>query len=207
MFTTKTLEDLFHIGRDSIRYYEQIGVLTPKIDQKNGYHYYDDLDIDILSRIVKFRGLDFSLKEIHQLRNSQNIIEYLQQIQAKSLAYQRKAQHYQVIADYLDKTATDIINSIQQKKIFNKTGKKCLIIKLVMITIVILNTALNLQWLILLSFLNPLTTLAISLSTMQELHFQRKNYYLTRFLQRDLNILTIPRFIVLTLTNQLRCTG
>ena len=91
MFTTKTLEDLFHIGRDSIRYYEQIGVLTPKIDQKNGYHYYDDLDIDILSRIVKFRGLDFSLKEIHQLRNSQNIIEYLQQIQAKSLAYQRKA--------------------------------------------------------------------------------------------------------------------
>ncbi|WP_278558024.1 MerR family transcriptional regulator [Limosilactobacillus vaginalis] len=120
MFTTKTLEDLFHIGRDSIRYYEQIGVLTPKIDQKNGYHYYDDLDIDILSRIVKFRGLDFSLKEIHQLRNSQNIIEYLQQIQAKSLAYQRKAQHYQVIADYLDKTATDIINSIQQKKIFIK---------------------------------------------------------------------------------------
>lgn len=30
MFTTKTLEDLFHIGRDSIRYYEQIGVLTPQ---------------------------------------------------------------------------------------------------------------------------------------------------------------------------------
>ena len=201
MFTTKTLEDLFHIGRDSIRYYEQIGVLTPKIDQKNGYHYYDDLDIDILSRIVKFRGLDFSLKEIHQLRNSQNIIEYLQQIQAKSLAYQRKAQHYQVIADYLDKTATDIINSIQQKKIVIKDDF------FIMITIVILNTALNLQWLILLSFLNPLTTLAISLSTMQELHFQRKNYYLTRFLQRDLNILTIPRFIVLTLTNQLRCTG
>lgn len=108
MYTTKRLKELFHIGRDSIRYYEKDGILNPKIDQHNGYHYYNDLDIDILSRIIKLRGLDFSLSEIKHLHNVDRTDDYLKALIQKKADLQRRISHYQKIVQYLKQNEQNI---------------------------------------------------------------------------------------------------
>lgn len=113
MYTTKRLKDLFHIGRDSIRYYEKDNILNPKINQHNGYHYYNDLDIDILSRILKLRGLDFSLNEVSALQNVTSTAEYLHAVNAKRQSIHHKINHYQRLAAYLDENEENLRHYLQ----------------------------------------------------------------------------------------------
>lgn len=54
MYTSKDLQKIFRIGRETIRYYEKIGIIHGKVNATNKYHYYDDLDIENLARILKY---------------------------------------------------------------------------------------------------------------------------------------------------------
>lgn len=113
MYTTKRLRELFHIGRDSIRYYEKDQVLKPKISPQNGYHYYNDLDIDVLARIIKLRGLDFSLDEVNALQNTTSTAEYLQAVSEKRQSVLDKINHYQQLAAYLDENEENLRHYLQ----------------------------------------------------------------------------------------------
>ena len=48
MYTSKDLQKIFRIGRETIRYYEKIGIIHGKV-KATKYHYYDDLDIENLA--------------------------------------------------------------------------------------------------------------------------------------------------------------
>lgn len=54
---------LYGIGTDSLRYYEEIGILSPK-RAENGYRMYSITDIWKLNIIRELRGLGFSMEEI-----------------------------------------------------------------------------------------------------------------------------------------------
>lgn len=63
---------LYGIGVDSLRYYEKIGILSPKRDV-NGYRLYSLKDIYKLNIISDLRQLDFSMKQIKEYLDNQNI--------------------------------------------------------------------------------------------------------------------------------------
>ena len=65
MYTSKDLQKIFRIGRETIRYYEKIGIIHGKVNATK-YHYYDDLDIENLARI--FVNTDLKLSEITGLK-------------------------------------------------------------------------------------------------------------------------------------------
>ena len=54
---------LYGIGTDSLRYYEELGILKPRRDQ-NGYRLYSLKDIYKLNVIRDLRLLDFSMEQI-----------------------------------------------------------------------------------------------------------------------------------------------
>ena len=58
---------LCNTTRDTLRHYYEIGLLTPKIDEKNGYHYYSSSQISSFYFISVFRQAGCSLKEINEL--------------------------------------------------------------------------------------------------------------------------------------------
>lgn len=53
--------------RDTLRHYYEIGILLPRIDENNGYHYYSSSQISSLYFITSLRKAGCSLKEISEL--------------------------------------------------------------------------------------------------------------------------------------------
>lgn len=53
-----------HISKETIRYYERIGLLTNPARERNGYRLYTESDINIIWFILIAKEFGFTLKEI-----------------------------------------------------------------------------------------------------------------------------------------------
>lgn len=73
------ISNLYNIGKDSLRYYEEIGILKPKRD-KNSYRLYSIQDIWKLNIIKDLRNLNFPMEKIKDYlenRTVKNTIDIL----------------------------------------------------------------------------------------------------------------------------------
>ena len=66
------ISKLYDIGVDSLRYYEKLGILTPKRDT-NGYRLYNLTDLYKLNIIRDLRSLDFSMMQIKDYLDQQSL--------------------------------------------------------------------------------------------------------------------------------------
>lgn len=66
------ISKIYGIGRDSLMYYEELGILKPFRD-KNGYRMYKLSDIWRLNLIKELRSLDFPMKKIKEYLDDRNI--------------------------------------------------------------------------------------------------------------------------------------
>lgn len=66
------ISKLYDIGVDSLRYYERLGILTPKRDT-NGYRLYNLTDLYKLNIIRDLRDLDFSMAQIKDYLDKQSL--------------------------------------------------------------------------------------------------------------------------------------
>jgi DNA-binding transcriptional MerR regulator len=57
------------ITRDTLRYYNRLGLLIPKINPSNGYKEYSEEDIQMIGFIKGAQSIGFSLKDIKDLAN------------------------------------------------------------------------------------------------------------------------------------------
>lgn len=81
-FRIGELSKLFDIGVDSIRYYEEVGILKPKRDPINNYRLYTIEDIRKLTMIRELLGLNMTtdqIKYFDENRNISNTISLLEQ--------------------------------------------------------------------------------------------------------------------------------
>ena len=66
------ISKLYDIGVDSLRYYERLGILTPKRDT-NGYRLYNLTDLYKLNIICDLRALNFSMSQIKEYLDKQSL--------------------------------------------------------------------------------------------------------------------------------------
>ncbi|MEG0238415.1 MAG: MerR family transcriptional regulator, partial [Clostridium sp.] len=64
-YKTGDLSKIYKLGRDSIKYYEKLGLLNPVRDS-NSYRMYTIKDICNLNLIRELRSLDFSMQRIKE---------------------------------------------------------------------------------------------------------------------------------------------
>lgn len=62
----KTFEKKTGLPRDTIRYYEDIGLLPPPSRSENGYRIYTDVHLRAIRFIEKGKAIGFSLKAIKE---------------------------------------------------------------------------------------------------------------------------------------------
>lgn len=75
---------LFNITRETLIYYDQIGILKPAyVDKINGYRYYDDETIIKLNFILTLKEANFSLNEIKRYLEARNRRESLNLLEEK----------------------------------------------------------------------------------------------------------------------------
>lgn len=66
------ISKLYSIGKDSLRYYERIGILNPKRDV-NGYRMYGFSDISRLNVINELKNLGFEIRRIKELLSERSV--------------------------------------------------------------------------------------------------------------------------------------
>ena len=69
MFLIKEIAEKFDLKKDTIRYYDKIGLLKPSDRKQNGYRLYSINDFKKLSFILKAKSIGLSLKAIKDLVN------------------------------------------------------------------------------------------------------------------------------------------
>lgn len=66
-YTRKDIARLFHIGKETLRYYEKINLIPEPARDKNDYRVYSEEDILRIDFILKMKNYGFSLPEIANL--------------------------------------------------------------------------------------------------------------------------------------------
>lgn len=79
IYQIKELALLAHISKRTLRYYDEIGILSPKRIKTSDYRVYDSDDLDRLQEILFYRELGVDLKKIKALlsRNSNDRLTIL----------------------------------------------------------------------------------------------------------------------------------
>lgn len=62
--TIKEIEEQLRVTRANVRFYEKEGLLFPRRNPLNGYREYSEEDVEILRKIIFFRGLDVPIEKI-----------------------------------------------------------------------------------------------------------------------------------------------
>jgi len=106
-YTIKETAELLSLSTHTLRYYDEIGVLSPKRED-NGYRYYSEVDLFNLQYIEVMKYADFSLAEIKLFAefkqsgvdNEQNVANLLE---GKKRQYQEKIENFQTLITLMDK--------------------------------------------------------------------------------------------------------
>lgn len=84
----KEVEDLLHITKPNIRFYEKQGLITPE-RKGNGYREYSPEDVETLRKVILFRKMGISIEEIKEILEgntnvsdvvSKNVVQIEEQI-------------------------------------------------------------------------------------------------------------------------------
>ena len=122
------ISKLYNIGQDSLRYYEKLGLLSPKRGS-NGYRQYTSQDIYRLNIIKDMRNLGFSTAQIHSYledRSVDNSIQMfedeLKRIDDKIHQLENMKEEIRVRLHELNKVKTYIFDSFE---IMDMPARKC----------------------------------------------------------------------------------
>jgi DNA-binding transcriptional MerR regulator len=102
-YTIKEIAALAGVTTRTIRYYDEIGLLSPADVGDNGYRYYDQGSLLQLQQILFFRELDVPLKDI-QLITSQPDFNLLQALERHRASLQNRAKRLRKLISTVDQT-------------------------------------------------------------------------------------------------------
>ena len=102
-YTIKEIADLAGVTTRTIRYYDEIGLLSPADTGGNGYRYYDQGSLLQLQQILFFRELDVPLKDI-VLMMSRPDFNLRQALEDHRRALHQRAQRLEKLIDTVDQT-------------------------------------------------------------------------------------------------------
>ena len=74
-FSTTEFCRLCNVGREALRLYERLGLISPRINPDNQYRMYDAWDASRIAEIKHYQALGFSLKEIVEILENSDLTQ------------------------------------------------------------------------------------------------------------------------------------
>ena len=71
-YSIKALSDMAGVSPRTLRYYDEIGLLSPQRIKENGYRIYGEKEADLLQQILFYRELGVPLEEIRNIMSSKS---------------------------------------------------------------------------------------------------------------------------------------
>lgn len=94
--TQKEIREKLGITRDTLRFYEQKGIIQPEIDPTNGYRYYDDWQVNLLWDCKLYQSMGFSLTEIQQILATDDLSTIQQRIKRRADEIERELERKKI---------------------------------------------------------------------------------------------------------------
>ncbi|MDZ5254058.1 MerR family transcriptional regulator [Clostridium sp. LIBA-8841] len=73
MYTIGQIANFLGVSRDTLKFYEEKGLVKPKQNNDNGYREYNQFDIYDITTINFYREIDIEIKKIQEIRKSKSI--------------------------------------------------------------------------------------------------------------------------------------
>jgi len=73
MYTIGQVAKFLGVSRDTLKFYEEKGLVKPQQNSENGYRTYNHFDIYDITTINFYREIDFEIKKIQELRKGKSI--------------------------------------------------------------------------------------------------------------------------------------
>lgn len=73
MYTIGQVAKFLGVSRDTLKFYEEKGLVNPQQKSENGYRIYDHFDIYDITTINFYREIDVEIKKIQELRKGKSI--------------------------------------------------------------------------------------------------------------------------------------
>lgn len=96
------LAKLFGLSNQTLHYYEEKNILTPKRNVMNGYRYYEASDLSLLGSIKKYRNAKFSLNETMELCDNSNEWDIISKYHNQKKLLWREIEEKQYIINQID---------------------------------------------------------------------------------------------------------
>lgn len=100
-YTTGQFAKLAGVSVRTVRYYDQIHLLTPSFHSENGYRRYGQNDLIRLQKITTLKYLGFSLNEIQLLLEEEKPESMDQSLETQITLLEQKIRHMQVLKESL----------------------------------------------------------------------------------------------------------
>ena len=81
--TQKEIREKLGISRDTLRFYEQKGIIEPEVDSQNGYRYYDDWQVNLLWDCKQYQSMGFTLAEVLEILNHDTLGELSERVERR----------------------------------------------------------------------------------------------------------------------------
>ena len=111
-YTIKKLADIAGVTTRTLRYYDEIGLLTPKRIKETGYRVYTKMEIDRLQQILFYRELEVGLQEIIEIMMASNFDE----IQALMSHHEKLLEKQKHIKDLIKTVEQTILEKKGERK-------------------------------------------------------------------------------------------
>jgi DNA-binding transcriptional MerR regulator len=96
-YSTKDMCKIFGVGRETLRYYENMGLLHPNINPVNGYREYGYWDVGAMIDILKFRLAGFSLKDTKKAIFDMEFSEIVGALELQENYFKEKITYYKML--------------------------------------------------------------------------------------------------------------
>jgi DNA-binding transcriptional MerR regulator len=108
--TTGQFAKLLNVKKDTLIYYDKVGIFSPEIIASNGYRYYSIYQADVFSVILILKELDMSLKEIKQFLDNRSPEKLILLLEKKDKVLTEKISEL----ESMKKVVADKINDTKQ---------------------------------------------------------------------------------------------
>lgn len=110
-FKIGEISKLYGIGVDSIRYYEEIGIIKP-MRSESGYRHYSIHDIWKLNVIRDLRSIGFTMEQIRKYLNHHTVSSSLSMLEEEKEAISKQMQHLQKLQKNVEHRLNNIHSAL-----------------------------------------------------------------------------------------------
>lgn len=75
-YTRREVMRFCQVTKETLRFYEEAGLIHPFIDPKNQYRYYSNLDVETIEECRRYKAQGYSIKEMAFLRKEADLSSY-----------------------------------------------------------------------------------------------------------------------------------